>query len=94
MYLAKPTKRFNRSFSKLKRSGVKDNVFDDLACVVNTLVKGDVLGVEYRDHKLRGDYEGYRECHIKADLLLVYQIQDKQLILVLLDIGTHSYLFG
>ncbi len=94
MHFIQTTKNYDRSYVKLLRSGLKEKVIEDIACVINTLEKGNALDAKYRDHKLQGDYDGYRECHIKADLLLVYQIQEKQLILVLLDIGTHSYLFG
>jgi len=47
-----------------------------------------------RDHALSGEWHGYRECHIKGDLLLVYQIHDDVLVLVLVDIGSHPQLFG
>ena len=93
MYLIHRSKSFEKSFSKLKRSGARKKVFDDIAVVIDTLVCGETLDEKYRDHKLQGDYAGYRECHVRADLLLVYQAREKTLVLVLLDIGTHSYLF-
>lgn len=93
MYLIQPTKNYERSYVKLLRSGVKKKVLDDIAFVLDTLVRGEKLPVKYRDHKLQGDYIGYRECHIQSDLLLVYQVREKSLVLVLLDIGTHAYLF-
>ncbi len=94
MYLIQRTKYFEKSFSKLKRSGIKGKVLNDIENVIDALKNGELLDKKYRDHRLHGDYIGYRECHIKADLLLVYQIQEKQLVLVLLDIGTHSSLFN
>lgn len=94
MYLIQPTKDYERSYMKLLRSGAKKKVFDDIAFVVDTLACGKVLDAKYRDHKLQGDYVGYRECHIRTDLLLIYQIREKSLVLALMDIGTHSYLFG
>lgn len=78
---------------KLLRSGAKKKVLDDIAFVIDMLVCGKSLDLKYRDHKLKGGYAGYRECHIRADLLLVYQIREKSLVLVLMDIGTHTYLF-
>lgn len=93
MYFIQRSKDFEKSFSKLKRSGVKQKVLDDVALVINTLSWGKPLDGKYRDHKLQGDYLGYRECHIRADLLLVYEVREKSLVLILLDIGTHSYLF-
>ena len=57
------------------------------------LARGEMLDAKYRDHKLQGDYAGYRECHIRADLLLIYQVRERLLVLVLVDIGSHAYLF-
>ena len=94
MYLIHRTKYFEKSYSKLKRSGIKEKLILDIEVTIETLKMGDSLELSYRDHKLHGDYEGYRECHIRPDLLLIYQIKEKQLVLVLLDIGSHSYLFG
>ncbi|MCR4323034.1 MAG: type II toxin-antitoxin system YafQ family toxin [Candidatus Azambacteria bacterium] len=93
MHLIHPTKNYEKSYLKLLKSGAKKKVFDDIALVIDILACGEVLDAKYRDHKLQGDYTGYRECHIRADLLLVYQIREGALVLVLVDIGTHAYLF-
>ena len=61
--------------------------------VIATLANGETLGEKYRDHWLTGSYGGYRECHIQPDWLLVYQIDNGQLILFLARTGTHSDLF-
>jgi len=42
---------------------------------------------------LHGDYEGFRECHILPDWLLIYQIKKDKLILLLVRTGSHSDLF-
>ncbi|WP_375148589.1 type II toxin-antitoxin system YafQ family toxin [Enterococcus mundtii] len=47
----------------------------------------------YRDHHLTGNYVGFRECHISPDWLLVYKIDNDQLILILARLGSHSELF-
>ncbi len=49
------------------------------------------LEPKFKDHKLTGDFNRWRECHIKNDLLLIHQILENELRLV--DIGTHSQLF-
>ncbi|MEK7192895.1 MAG: type II toxin-antitoxin system YafQ family toxin [Patescibacteria group bacterium] len=86
--------RFKKSFEKLRLSGSHKKEIVELEHTVDILSKQTALPVKYCDHKLTGEYEGYRECHIKDDLLLVYQIKEKELILLLLDVGSHSYLFG
>lgn len=93
MYLIKRSKNFKRSYKKLKRSGVKKSVFEDLKYVIKILVSGDKLPIIYKDHALEGEYLGYRDCHIKGDLILIYKIEKDILILVLADIGSHSELF-
>ncbi|MBW8308042.1 MAG: type II toxin-antitoxin system YafQ family toxin [Candidatus Paracaedibacteraceae bacterium] len=47
---------------------------------------------KYRDHILIGEWEGYRECHIQPDWLLIYSITEHEVILV--RTGSHSKLFG
>ena len=51
------------------------------------------LPPKYRQHKLTGNYEGYWECHIKADWLLVWQEIEGELILLMTDTGSHADLF-
>jgi mRNA interferase YafQ len=58
-----------------------------------SIAKGETLEARYKDHELKGEWKGYRECHIRPDVLLVYQIQDDVLILLLVDIGSHAQLF-
>ena len=51
------------------------------------------LDEKYIDHKLIGNYQGCRECHITSDWLLIYEISEDELILYLTRTGTHSDLF-
>ena len=88
------TREFEKSFKRLVRGGMKDAVKTELETIINHLISGEHLPRQYQDHALNGEYEGFRECHIRGDLLLVYEIRRAELILVLSDIGSHSYLFG
>ncbi len=92
MYLLFPSTQYKKSLKKLERSGKINR--KKLDQVVDLLQQGKSLPKNYRDHALRGDLKEYRECHIQGDLLLVYKIENDQLILVLIDIGSHSQLFG
>ncbi|MDE7288914.1 MAG: type II toxin-antitoxin system YafQ family toxin, partial [Oscillospiraceae bacterium] len=47
----------------------------------------------YKDHWLKGNFEGCRECHIQPDWLLIYEVDNGDLILYLTRTGTHSDLF-
>jgi mRNA interferase YafQ len=64
-----------------------------IAEVIRILANGETLDEKYRDHLLTGDYGGFRKCHITPDWLLIYQIQENDLLLILSRTGTHSVLF-
>ncbi|MCL2603536.1 MAG: type II toxin-antitoxin system YafQ family toxin [Defluviitaleaceae bacterium] len=68
---------------------------DDLTVTIELLASGKPMPPQYRDHPLRGNYKGYRECHIagSGDWLLIYRKIEKHLILVLVETGTHTDLF-
>ena len=66
-------------------------VQDEIAFVVEKLLNQEPLNPKYHDHALKGDYQGYRDCHIRADLVLVYKIQNDTLYLS--RIGRHSDIF-
>ncbi|MDD5799278.1 MAG: type II toxin-antitoxin system YafQ family toxin [Coriobacteriales bacterium] len=46
--------------------------------------------VRLHDHALKGNWKGYRELHINADWLLIYQIERDELELVLVRSGSHD----
>jgi len=93
MYLIKKSKSFKKSYKKLKKSGIKDSVLNDLKLVINTLAKEEKLPELFKDHILSGEYVGYHDCHIKGDLVLIYSVEKDNLVLILIDIGSHSELF-
>ncbi|OBV29509.1 hypothetical protein BKN38_01120 [Helicobacter sp. CLO-3] len=62
--------------------------------VVEKLINDEVLDAKYNDHRLIGNLKDFRECHIKPDLLLIYQKRADELVLYCLDVGSHSKLFG
>ena len=62
--------------------------------VVEKLAMQEVLPTSLRDHALTGQWSNFRECHIKADWLLVYRIDEDELALFLFRTGTHADLFN
>ena len=60
--------------------------------VLSCLCNDEVLPEKYRDHALTGDWNGCRDCHVRPDLVLIYEYQNHDLILHRL--GPHSELFG
>ena len=74
----------------MKKRGLDISLLDE---VVDTLRQGKKLDDKYHDHALTGNYQGFRECHIKPDWLLIYLIENDILTLTLVDTGSHSDLF-
>ena len=93
MYQVIATTQYEKSLRKLVKAGLKKKAQDEIALAIEIIASGSALPSQYRDHKLKGEFKDYRECHIQGDLLLVYQIVKDELVLVLLDIGTHADLF-
>ena len=72
----------------------KDGINIDIVYnVVDILSRGEILPEKYKNHPLKGKLKGFYDCHVLPDLVLVYKIERKKLILLLFDIGTHSNLF-
>ncbi len=84
------TSLFKKDLRIVKKRGYNLQLLND---VVDTLTMGLPLDEKYKDHKLVGNYQGCRECHITPDWLLIYEIFGDELILYLTRTGTHSDLF-
>ena len=65
----------------IKKASKQGKNIDLLFEVVDRLSEWQTLDPKYKDHKLFGEYEGKRECHIEPDFLLIYQIIDKEIVL-------------
>jgi mRNA interferase YafQ len=63
---------FKRDYKREKKGKHRNIISNDLEGVLTLLANDKPLEVRYRDHDLSGDWGGYRECHIKPDLLLIY----------------------
>ena len=81
---------FKKDYKRVVRRGYD---IKKLETVLNILVNGEELPPKYKDHYLKGEYEGFHECHITPDWLLIYTISDDDVILCLTRTGTHSDLF-
>lgn len=82
--------QFKRDLKLARKRGLDIALLD---AVVTQLANELPLAAKYRDHDLKGDYAGFRECHIMPDWLLIYRIDGNDLMLFLARTGTHSDLF-
>lgn len=83
-------KSFKKDFKRMLKRGYNQEHLKD---VLSLLAEQKALPEKYKDHNLSGNYEGYRECHIEPDWLLIYKIYDDKLVLVVTRTGSHSDLF-
>ena len=82
--------QFKKDFKKIAKLSIPDIV--EVGHVIKVLDQGGVLPKKYVDHLLSGNWFGYRDCHIKPDLVLIYKIENQ--VLKLARVGSHSELFG
>lgn len=84
---------FKRDYKRESKGLHRSTLDDSLKPVLVALATDQPLDIRYRDHDLSGDWAGYRECHIKPDLLLIYRKSYTDT-LRLARLGSHSELFG
>lgn len=83
------TGQFKRDYKTCMKRGYNMEL---LKSAVDTLAIPATLPAKNKDHGLKGNYSGKRECHLSPDWLLVYRVEGTQLILY--RTGTHSDLFN
>ena len=79
------TSQFKQDVKRMQRQG-RD--MDKLKSVLASLVEGEELAPEARDHVLVGQYKGTRECHLEPDWLLIYEQAGSEIVLI--RTGSHS----
>ena len=82
--------KFKRDFRRCQRRN-----FDmkELQAVIDVLRIPEKLTEKYKDHILHGEYEGYSECHMRPDWLLIYKYSESTNELLLARTGSHSDIF-
>lgn len=86
------SKKFKKNLKKMLK---QEKNIEKLLDVVDKLALKEELNEKYKNHMLKDDkyYKNCGECHIEPDWLLVYQYYEGELILVLVNTGSHSDLF-
>lgn len=91
MRTIEPTGQFRRDFKREKKGQHRATLNVDLAGVLDPLAADLPLESRHRDHALTGNWKDHRDCHIKPDLVLIYQKPDADT-LRLVRLGSHSEL--
>lgn len=81
-------RKFEDEVIKARKRGKNIGKLKD---VMRHLTEEKPLPQKNRNHKLKGEYIGYWECHIEPDWLLVYKKTETHIIFV--RTGSHSDLF-
>ena len=82
-------KQFKKDLARIGRRGW--DVWE-LFHVMAKLADGQRLGPEYKVHELSGEYQGFSECHIGGDFLLIWFVSGDEITFV--RTGNHADLFG
>jgi mRNA interferase YafQ len=85
------TGQFKRDYRRESKGQHRTTLDVDLFAVVDTLANDQPLAARHYDHALTGDWKDHRDCHIKPDLVMIYQKPDET-ILRLVRIGSHAEL--
>ena len=72
MFSVVPSSRFKRDIKRIKSGNFNENI---LKVIINTLASVEQLQPKYRDHLLTGNWDGYRECHVQNDCLLIIKLK-------------------
>ena len=88
MFVPVYTKQFSKDIKKAQKR--KKNL-EKLKIILRTLIEGHPPDPLHHDHKLIGDYQGRRECHVESDWLLIYKLDFPKIIFE--RTGSHSDLF-
>lgn len=83
--------KFKKELKKCYKRGLD---VEKLREVLKILEHGSTLPSEYKAYKLSGKFHGNWECHVQPDWLLIWEQRDDELILLLIDTGSHSDIFG
>ena len=82
----------SRQFRRdVTRAGRRGKNLAKLRELLDSLIRQEPLAAQYRDHALKGPWNGYREAHIESDWLLIYRVHGGNLLLA--RTGSHTDLF-
>lgn len=81
-------RHFRRDFKRMMKRGKDERKLYE---TVGVLVRLGYLPVALRPHRLIGVWGGFWECHIDSDWLLIYDVNESEVLLV--RTGTHADLF-
>ena len=89
MKILKLTKQFKKDLKKYQNRAGK---LANLSTVLKLLRETGTVTRKYKPHMLAGEYDGFMECHVENDLLLIW-LDGTEKLIKLVRLGSHSELF-
>ena len=86
------TTQIRRDYKRELKGRYRATIDDELRALLTLLVQDEPLPERYQDHPLQGNWSGHRDCHVRPDLILIYQKVEPN-ILRLRRLGSHAELF-
>ena len=84
---------FTSQFKKDVKRCVKAHLpMDELKDIMDRLIRRTPLEAKHKDHQLTGNNQGFRDCHIRPNWLLIYTTTATEITFT--RTGTHAELFG
>ena len=98
----KPRATFNADLKRL--ASLDKTIVDEVRAAIDLLLEQQQLPSEFDDHELRWQMTGYKEFHLRDtpkskipndinDVLVVYTIDQNELVLIGIRVGAHDRLF-
>ena len=72
------TGQFKRDYKRKAKGQHRATLDADLRAVLSALLTDQPLEPRHHDHALTGDWKDHRDCHVKPDLVLIYQKPDDE----------------
>ena len=85
------TTQFKRDYKRESKGQHRATLDATLRPVIEALANDQPLDPRHRDHSLSGELADHRDCHVKPDMVLIYQKPDAKTLL-LVRLGSHSEL--
>ena len=77
----------------VKLAGKRGKDLARLKALLGLLIDGAPVPSHYKDHPLRGEFAGSRDCHLEPDWVLIYTLTENNGHVRFERTGTHSDLF-
>lgn len=89
-YAVRHTKQFEKDLALMIARG-KDGT--KIREVMEKLINKQPLEIRHKDHPLKGEWKGWRDCHVEPDWVLIYKVDNAANQITFERTGTHSDLF-